>query len=180
MKIILIRHTSVDIARGICYGQSDVGLKPSFEKEASAVKNKLDKTIVNTIDPSSIFSSPLSRCVKLAEFCGFEKPQIDNRLMEMNFGDWEMQSFEKIKDPQLYKWYADWIQQSPTNGESFLSVLARVKTFLIEKKKAGHKQIVVFTHGGVIACTRVCVQMTPPEMAFDEKVNYGDLIELDF
>lgn len=40
MKITLIRHTRVAVETGICYGWSDVGVAPSFETEASRVKEK--------------------------------------------------------------------------------------------------------------------------------------------
>ena len=36
MEVILIRHTSVDVPVGICYGQTDVPLKESFEEEAAS------------------------------------------------------------------------------------------------------------------------------------------------
>lgn len=35
MEVILIRHTSVDVPPGMCYGQTDVPLKPTFETEAA-------------------------------------------------------------------------------------------------------------------------------------------------
>ena len=41
MEIVLIRHTSVDVPPGVCYGQTDVPLKPSFEQEAAVSKENL-------------------------------------------------------------------------------------------------------------------------------------------
>ncbi len=39
MNIYLIRHTSVDVPKGLCYGQSDdVPLRPTFEIEAAVTK----------------------------------------------------------------------------------------------------------------------------------------------
>ena len=35
MEVILIRHTSVDVPPGVCYGQTDVPLKPTFEQVAA-------------------------------------------------------------------------------------------------------------------------------------------------
>ena len=35
MNIYLIRHTSVDVPKGLCYGQSDVPLRPTFEAEVA-------------------------------------------------------------------------------------------------------------------------------------------------
>lgn len=43
MNIYLIRHTSVDVPKGLCYGQSDdVPLRPTFEIEAAVTKAKIE------------------------------------------------------------------------------------------------------------------------------------------
>ena len=42
MEVILIRHTSPDVPAGTCYGQADVPLKASFEKEAAVAKAALE------------------------------------------------------------------------------------------------------------------------------------------
>ena len=72
MTITLIRHTSVNVPSGICYGQSDVDVSGNFEFEAPIVKDKLAS---NRFD--AVYSSPLQRCEKLASYCGFENPTID-------------------------------------------------------------------------------------------------------
>ena len=41
MEVILIRHTSVDVPPGVCYGQTDVPLKPTFEQEAAVTQENL-------------------------------------------------------------------------------------------------------------------------------------------
>lgn len=41
MEVILIRHTSVDVPPGVCYGQTDVPLKPTFEAEAAVTAENL-------------------------------------------------------------------------------------------------------------------------------------------
>ena len=45
MNIYLIRHTSVDVPKGLCYGQSDVPLRPTFEKEAAVTKAKIESIL---------------------------------------------------------------------------------------------------------------------------------------
>lgn len=44
MKVYLVRHTSVDVAPGTCYGQTDVPLRASFQEEAEACKKALQDT----------------------------------------------------------------------------------------------------------------------------------------
>ena len=45
MNIYLVRHTAVDVPRGICYGQSDVPLKETFVHEAADVAGRLDAVL---------------------------------------------------------------------------------------------------------------------------------------
>ena len=129
MEIYLIRHTSVDVPQGVCYGQTDVPLKQTFEQEAEVVKNNLAGHAFD-----AVYTSPLSRCVKLAAYCGYPDAQHDRRLREMFMGDWEMQAFDDIKDPQLQEWYDDYLHVPTRNGESFRDLLARVSSFLTELK----------------------------------------------
>lgn len=72
MNIYLIRHTSVDVPKGLCYGQSDdVPLRPTFEIEAAVTKAKIE-----SIHFDMAYTSPLSRCTRLAQYCGFEMPSV--------------------------------------------------------------------------------------------------------
>ena len=41
MEVIFIRHTSVDVPLGVCYGQTDVPLRNSFEQEAAVTSGNL-------------------------------------------------------------------------------------------------------------------------------------------
>ncbi len=68
MEIIFVRHTSVDVAPGTCYGQSDVPLNESFQQEAEAVRQQL---LSKAEHPLRVYTSPLFRCTRLAEYCGF-------------------------------------------------------------------------------------------------------------
>ena len=56
MNIYLIRHTSVDVPKGLCYGQSDVPLRPTFEIEAAVTKAKIE-----SIHFDMAYTSPLTQ-----------------------------------------------------------------------------------------------------------------------
>ena len=103
MKVTFIRHTSVAVESGICYGNSNVDVSNTFEIEAKIVKAKLDKKQFD-----AVYSSPLQRCTKLANFCGYPSPRLDSRLKELNFGAWEMKAWTDINDPQLQYWFDNW------------------------------------------------------------------------
>lgn len=182
MELILIRHTAVDVPRGICYGQTDVDLKPTFEEEAALVNAQLQSLLLKekTAEALPIYSSPLSRCRRLAAFCGYREPRIEPRILEMNFGNWEMHVFDEISDEHLRTWFNNWIDETPTNGESFRTMIARVGDFIHDLKSSGHKRAVAFTHGGVIACARIHAGLTTPEKAFENPANYGEIVRIHF
>ena len=172
MIVTLIRHTSVAVAAGVCYGQSDVDVSARFAEEAAAVRQRLAAARFG-----AIYASPLQRCRKLAEYCGYPAPRLDPRLMEMNFGDWEMQAWEAIADPQLARWYADWVGEAPTGGESWRAMIARVERFIAELIDGRHgelERVAVFTHAGVIRACAVVLGLYADEAAFDLKVDYGE------
>jgi alpha-ribazole phosphatase len=171
MNITLIRHTSVACEPTICYGQTDVDVAVSFAHEAEKVRQKLAN---RTFD--AIYSSPLKRCTQLAEYCGYKTPIIDNRLMELNFGDWEMKPWNEINDPHLNNWYADWINTRTTNGESFAEQVQRVEDFLNELKTTGQQQVLIFTHAGVIRSVAILLGLIEMHQAFsDFNVEYGEI-----
>jgi len=173
MTITLIRHTSVDVPPEICYGQSDVDVSATFEAEAEVVYAKLKNRHFDTV-----YSSPLIRCRKLATYCGFPDPITDARLMEINFGDWELKDWNEINDPQLQRWYDNWTDEIPTNGESFRDMIFRVESFLYELKNRNHKQVVIFTHAGVMRAIQVILGELSVLNSFETKLNYGDMLEL--
>jgi alpha-ribazole phosphatase len=174
MKLILIRHTAVAPNPGTCYGQSDVDLAETFPMEADVVANQIRHRQFD-----AVYGSPLSRCRKLASYCGYEKPILDNRLMELNFGNWEMQNWDEINDPHLQTWYNDWIYERPTGGESFHDMVLRVKEFIDELKQKNHHEVCIFTHGGVIRIVKILLEHFPMEDAFMHSVDFGTVVEFD-
>lgn len=174
MKITLIRHTAVDVEKGICYGQSNVNVAASFESEANSVKEKLSDSLFD-----AVYCSPLLRCTKLAHYCGYTTPSIDDRLMEMNFGDWEMKAWDDINDPHLKTWYADWVNQTATNGESFMELMFRVQKFQQEISKINFKHIALFTHAGVIRSFLIINKFISIQNSFNFVVNYADIVKIE-
>ena len=174
MHLTLIRHTSVAIAPGICYGQSDLDVSTTFEAEARGVFSKLQSKHFD-----AVYSSPLIRCRKLARYCGFPDPILDNRLMEINFGAWEMKPWTAIDDPQLQRWFDNWTTETPTHGESFEAMTCRVDEFLNEIQKLQYQHVAIFTHAGVIRSVGIRSGHIRAANAFEFKVEYGDCIELE-
>lgn len=168
MTIYLIRHTAVEVPQGTCYGQTDVALKASFEEEAAMVSHRL-----KDIRPDIVFSSPLSRCTRLATFCGYPDAHLDNRLKELNFGEWEGQKWDEL---DMTIWKENWITPPPPGGESFIEMYERVADFFNELAHSNDHTILVFTHGGVINCARAYFHHLPLKDTFQVPTSYGEVM----
>lgn len=169
METYLIRHTTPAIEKGICYGQADIPLAETFETEWIALKEKLPEKI------DAVFSSPLSRCNVLGQKISkhFELPlMIDNRLMEMNFGAWELKAWEAIEQKPLLHWMNNYTTVQCPEGESYTDVVDRVKAFINDTLIQHEQKIIIVTHGGVIKCFDGIVNN---RNGMDLKIGYGEI-----
>ncbi|MCC8174599.1 MAG: alpha-ribazole phosphatase [Odoribacter sp.] len=169
MKVILIRHTSVGVPPGTCYGQTDVPLNTTFEEEAEIIKQNLQEK-----DFDKIYSSPLTRCRKLAEYCGYEKIDFKDSLKEINFGEWEMKPWDSLP---MKEWEKDWVNTPAPSGESFEQIFRRVSAFFEELKKQDYQSVAIFTHGGVMCCARIYFGQAEMKEAFNLLPKHGEAME---
>lgn len=171
MDVILIRHTTPRVEKGICYGQTDLELADTFMQELEVLKDKLPKQC------DIIYSSPLKRCKELANQLG-EGVRTDNRLMEMDFGNWEMKLWNDIPQDELNPWMADFVNVGVPGGESFQEMIARVDEFLAEMLARDHKRILIVSHAGVIRAALGFFLGIPPENVFRLNIDYGGVSEV--
>ncbi len=162
--ICFVRHTRVNVPKGVCYGQFNAGLAETFLQEANAVKRQLDK-----LNFDNIYTSPLDRCVKLAEYCGYPDAVKSAALMELNFGNWENRKWD---DLDMRIWETDWVNNPPPNGESFAEMYERVAKFL---EKLPEQNSLIFTHKGVINCARSYYNGIELKETFNYPLDYGEI-----
>lgn len=176
MDIYLIRHTKTDTCKGLCYGQSDVALAESFPEEARRLQQKLPVLKAN----SFAFSSPLTRCVQLAERLS-DNVATDARLLELDFGDWEGRRFDDIDTDVLQQWTDDFVHTAPPGGESFIDLCRRAGSFWQDVVHGTHpasEQLLIITHAGVIRALLAHVLKLPPANAFQFRVDVGSVHKL--
>jgi alpha-ribazole phosphatase len=176
MEIYLIRHTETVCEKGICYGQTDVNIAEPFDGVFKNILSQLPSEAV-------LFSSPLKRCVILADYIQknikIHSYQEDSRLMEMNFGDWEMLSWNEIPQEQLNPWMDDFVNIKVSNGESFTELHQRTKSFLNEKiSKDVSAPIVIVAHAGIIRSILCHQNSLPLKDAFQNNVDFGQVIRI--
>ncbi|QTD37843.1 alpha-ribazole phosphatase [Polaribacter batillariae] len=174
MEIIFIRHTTPNIEKGICYGQTNLDVASTFSNE---VKNILEKEDFYNLD-AVFYSSPLLRCKKLANKIA-KNVIFDDRLKELNFGDWELQNWNDINKEDLNVWMQDFVNVSTPNGESYIDLQKRTVSFLLGIKEKNHQKIVIITHAGVIRSLHAFIHNIPLKKSFDLKLNYGDVLKIN-
>ncbi len=199
MDIYLVRHTEVAVGRSVAYGQTDVELADAYEEQRDHLRRHLPDDI------TTIFSSPLLRCRRLAEdlaaglaggsqietapgqtaVVDAHRPdvQFDDRLKEFYFGDWEMKPWADIGREVLDPWMADFVTVRTPNGENFGDVFERIGAFWRERilplaqTGTGHP-VVIVSHGGVIRAL-LCLFLDVPLLnAYRINLDYGAVSKL--
>ncbi len=172
MEIYLVRHTTPNIEKGICYGQSDIGITDSFTSEVEKIHLEIPIPEISTI-----YSSPLQRCKLLAQT--FNKPTIfDDRLKEMDFGDWELIDWNNIDENQLKPWMDDFVTTRVPNGESYVILQERILNFFYELNHISDEKIIIVSHAGPIRALLSSIRKVDLKDSFSIKVDYGEVVQL--
>jgi len=130
--LYLVRHgESVWNSENRLCGRSDVPLSETGRKQAMLLAKRL-----KPIPFEAFYSSPLQRAFEtahlIAESVGRE-PIPDPRLVELDYGQWEGNTFAEIlvSDPETFRaWNADPATIAPPGGESGLAAERRVMSCL--------------------------------------------------
>ena len=119
--LILVRHgESVANAQGLLLGRTDAALTETGRAQAAAVPWLLERPVVE------LRSSPLCRAVDTAELLGSELPVVvDDRWIEVDYGDFECQPLGEIPAEVWQKWQSD-RDFRPPGGESLSEVDGRI------------------------------------------------------
>jgi alpha-ribazole phosphatase len=147
MKIILIRHGITILNEKYPHGwigRTDSSLSSKGIKQAKSL-TKLN------LRADVIFSSPMIRCIETVKQIT-NNYKIDNKLIEMDYGDFEFLAKKQIKEkyPLLFeKRESDKLNFIIPNGESYSQVEERIRAFLkkIEKK---YSSVIIVSHASVI------------------------------
>lgn len=161
MRLFLIRHPVPQVAAGTCYGRSDLPLADDPLACAEALRPLLPSD-------APLYSSPLRRCRELAELL-HPAPRFDARLVELDFGAWEMRAWDAIDRAALDAWAADPLHFAPPGGEAVAALRRRVRDFLASVED----EAVLVAHAGVMKLCAAELAGLPPERWFAMKFDYG-------
>jgi alpha-ribazole phosphatase len=173
MEIYLIRHTRVGIEPGICYGQTDIPLADSFAEECEHVRRKLP-----ALNAAIVYSSPLSRCRRLAEQLNPDDVKLDPRLMELYFGSWELKRWDDISAGSLRSWTADFVNRRCPGGESYRDQFDRAVAFWEDVCQNPRDRVFVVTHAGLIRTLLSHLLEIPLDKSLRINLDFGSITKI--
>ncbi|HEX3349844.1 MAG TPA: histidine phosphatase family protein [Acetobacteraceae bacterium] len=159
-SVALIRHTRAAVAPGICYGRTDV---PPGDAEPDAAR--IVELVVH-LRPRRIWTSPARRCQVLADraaaVAGAELIA-DDRLLELDFGEWEGQCWDDIPRAALDVWTADPLGFAAPSGESGDALIARAGAFF-EEMRGSDGPLAVISHAGPLRVLLALARGAPVDL----------------
>ncbi|MGH8776457.1 MAG: histidine phosphatase family protein [Jiangellaceae bacterium] len=137
--LFLVRHGQTAAnAAGLLLGRSDPALNELGRRQARAIADALPA-------PSQVIASPLGRARETAAAFG-QAVEIDERWVEMDYGDLDGQQPGSVTDEFWARWRAD-PSFAPPGGESLAAVGDRVRDACMELADAADdRDVVVVSH----------------------------------
>ena len=150
-KILLLRHGRTRANDEWLYcGSTDLPLSDRGKEELAAMRQTLDWPDIKGV---RVYTSGMRRTEEtLSALYGDIPHEIIPGLREMSFGDFEMHSYEQLKDDPVYReWCSGDNERNVTpGGESGEQMTRRViEAFNVLLSRG--EDFAVFTHGGPIA-----------------------------
>ena len=175
LRVTLLRHghtTSGPVYRG----RVDVPLSDKGLQQMHAA--------VDGLKPDLVVTSPLQRCADFADRLGVEVRR-DERLLEMDFGDWDGRDRDEVWQEQEQAVKAFWSEPmtvSPPGGENLTQVQNRAAEALQEHIRHALdndiQHLMLISHGGVIRCLLGHVLKMSGKGLFHLYVPYAGLAHL--
>lgn len=173
-RLWLVRHPRPAVPTGLCYGRTDVPIDDTHLAEL------LDALPARLPRQAEVYSSPLSRCLRLArglQAAGFQAPTVDDRLREMHFGDWEGRPWSEVPRAQIDAWRDDLVGYVPPGGESVAALAGRGAAFVADLPSGDHDTVVV-THAGVIQTLLRVLRQLPLAQLTTARIEFGQVVVL--
>lgn len=183
--IYLVRHgETIATEKGRICGRSDVSLTEKGVEQTCFVAGWFYDLPID-----SLFSSPLSRTVALADGIAksIRKPTYykHSGLLEKDEGEWEGKTYWQVRaenEKAWELWSKDPIKYSPPKGESVEAFVARVGRALkdiLHNYETGNK-VILTTHSGVIKSVLIHALNIPVDNFFRIDVPLGSISRIDW
>lgn len=161
---------------GRCIGsRSDLPVDP---RKAKRLAHRIRARARRDGLPAAILSSPARRCRAVAGWLrrwGWQV-RVDPALREIDFGDWDGQTWDAIGTQRLDAWNADYLGHRPPGGESLADLLARVAAWRFPAGAAG-----LIGHAGWLCARRWLAEQggaLPTPARWPASPRYGEAWDL--
>lgn len=147
MRLILLRHgeTVWNIDKRL-QGHDNSPLSERGIEQAKAIAGS-----IRILAPARVVTSDLGRARQTAEVIGYAHAPSDERLRELNMGEWtgERKAHLIANKSQLY---SDWRagRFTPAGGESWDDFVSRIKSGLTDCVYKGTGDLLAIVHSGVV------------------------------
>ena len=139
--LLLVRHGRTELnASGLLQGRVDPPLDALGREQAAALA-----AVPALAAARRVVCSPLRRATETAAALG-PPVSVDDRWIELDYGEWERRPFAAVTAEEWRTWRADpaW---APPGGESLAAVGARVRAALADlAAEAAEADVVVVSH----------------------------------
>ena len=168
--MLFLRHPTPDVESGTCYGRLDLDI-------AEVGHEQIRLAVKNTPAVSRVLASPALRCRKLALAIAARhgiEPSFDERLWEMNMGEFEGKLWAEIDRKKSELWLADPMNNPTPGGESFQQVQDRVLAALGEATP----DTAIVCHAGPIRATQMAWENKTFKQVFAVQPPYAEAITI--
>lgn len=176
--LYLVRHGHTEVAdNGIVAGFNDVKLSATGEESLIELCSSIGEIQFN-----SYLASDLIRAQRSMELLTTQPFVIDDRLRELNFGDWEGMSWNSVHQQQpelLNTWSSDWVNNRPPSGETFKDLAIRCSSWLEEQSLNDGLNTLVAAHGGSIRALLCLALELPLSSAMQFNIDHASVTKLD-
>jgi len=137
-QLFLVRHGETEwSAAGRHTSVTDLPLTAAGEQAARALTGRLA-----TLDVGTVLTSPRLRARRTAELAGFAGAEVDDDLVEWDYGDYEGLTTAQIRE--TVPGWTVWTHPTP-GGESAEQVTARLDR-VVARVRAAARPVLVFAH----------------------------------
>ncbi|MGB0113685.1 MAG: histidine phosphatase family protein [Ilumatobacteraceae bacterium] len=174
--LILVRHGRTPAnAAGLLQGRLDQDLDEHGQRQAAATA----AFVMERTEVDVVIASPLRRAVQTASAFGVE-PEIDDRWIELSYGEYEGTPVTGVPSAVWEQWRAD-PHFVPTGGESFATLHERVHgacAAIVER--AAEQNVVVVSHVSPIKSAVAWALDVDPGIAFHSHLDQASVCRIEF
>lgn len=174
MELYMIRHgETIGTEQRLYYGQTDLSLTPAG---LGKLEKQREQGGYPCLDGLKIYVTERKRTIEtLGALYGEVAYEVIPEFSEINFGIFEMTTYESMKDDPLYRQWIDGDHENniPPQGESVVQFRQRVLSGL-DRLIAQGKSACLFGHSGTISM--IMAQLFPEESRhfYDWSPNTGE------